>query len=181
MSGLMRMVMLDISKQFNNCMNNAFKDMYYDIIPQMVQFGIKMVTDILPNQADYRNLTGNTFTSYAFGVYYMGKIDTMGFNNKSEPALCNKLMKGDVLMDFEDYDGNWREMFIAKINTDGKLGRNTSLQFLQNYRCLRQYGIVFTTGTEYSEYLENVRKLNVLTKAVDTSKTAFIKSFKPIK
>lgn len=173
--------MKDIESQFNKCVDNILKNDYFHIVPQLTQFGIQMVSYILPNQAEYRNLTGNTITSLAFGVYYQGKLEIMGFNNRFPPPIRNKLIKGEELYDFEDYDGNIREYYQAKTDTDGGFGTNTSMAFLKGYKPARQYGIVFTTGTEYSEYLENTGKLNVLSDGYDYSITAFLKSFKPIK
>ncbi len=154
--------------------------MYYHIVPQMVRFGIRMVNDALPQQTAFRNLTGNTITSFAFGVYYMGKLDIMGFNKKYKPPIRNKLVKGETVVDFEDYDGNIRNWFAAKIQTDAGYGANTSARFLQSFTTTRQFSIVFTTGTEYSEYLENVRDLNVLTDGKEYAVRAFVRSFKPI-
>lgn len=177
----MRMVTVDIKSQFEKAQNNVLKELYYYIIPQMVQFSIRMVNEKIPSQAEFRNLTGNTLTSYAFGVYYMGNLEIMGFNKDAEPALRNKLIKGETVVNFEDYDGNIRNFFRANIDTDGKLGVNTSMAFLKSYQPKSKYGIVFTTGTEYSTYLENVRELNVLTDAYEYSQSAFVKSFKPMK
>ncbi len=155
--------------------------MYYHIVPELTRFGIHMVNDVLPNQSEHRNLTGNTITSLAFGVYYRGNLEVMGFNNHYPPPIRNKLIKGEEVFDFEDYDGNIRKYFRAKIQTDAGYGTNTSMEFLKGYQSTRQFAIVFTTGTEYSEYLEKTRKLNVLSNGYDYSMTAFIKSFKPIR
>lgn len=171
----------DIRKQFEDIQNNIYKNMYYHVVPQMTQFGIRMVNDILPNQSEYRNLTGNTITSLAFGVYYMGNLEIMGFNNHYPPPIRNKLIKGEELFDFEDYDGGIRIYYRAKIDTDAGYGTNTSMVFLKGYKSVRQFDIIFTTGTEYSEYLEATRKLNVLSDGYDYAMTAFLKSFKPIK
>lgn len=170
-----------ISQQFDKAVNNVLKDIYYYVIPQLVEFGIKMVNEVIPSQAEYRNLTGNTLTSYAFGVYYNGQLELMGFNTNSEPAIRNKLIKGETIVNFEDYDGDLRIFFRANIDTDGQLGTNTSMSFLKDYHPKSQFGIVFTTGTEYSAYLENVRELNVLSDAYDYSRSSFINSFRPIK
>lgn len=170
----------DISKQFEKCVENAMAYIPQVILPQLVEFGIHMVNNVIPGQAEFRNLTGNTLTSYAFGVYHEGKLYVMGFNKDAKPALRNKLVKGETVRDFTDYDGRHRTYFRADVDTNGELGRDTSAQFLQSYKPEFKYSIVFTTGTEYSAYLENVRDLNVLTEAFETSKTEFLQSFKPI-
>ncbi|NDV68597.1 hypothetical protein [Dysgonomonas sp. 25] len=171
----------DITKQFEAIENEIHKSMYYCIVPQMTQFGIRMVNHILPNQTEFRNLTGNTITSLAFGIYYMGNLEIMGFNKHYPPPIRNKLIKGEELFDFEDYDGAIRKYYCAKIHTDAGYGQNTSMDFLKSYKSTRQFEMVFTTGTEYSVYLENKRKLNVLSEGYEYSISAFLKSFKPIK
>lgn len=171
----------NIDKQFDNAVDKVYKEMYYYIISQMIGFGISMVNDVLPRQAGFGNLTGNTISSYAFGVYYLGKLVVMGFNKKSEPPIRNKLIKGETVTNFEDYDGNIRDWFTANVQTDGGYGTNSSMRFLQSYTTTRKFAIVFTTGTEYSEYLENLRDLNVLTQGKEHAITAFVRSFKPIR
>lgn len=169
-----------ISSQFDICVNKILKVTPQFIIPQMVQFGIRMVNEVIPSQQEFRNLTGNTITSYAFGIYHNSKLEVMGFNKDSKAAIRNKLIKGEVVRDFTDYDGNHRSYYIAEIDTDGSYGQSSSAMFLNSYVATGQYSIIFTTGTEYSAYLENVRNMNVLSDAFITAKTDFIKSFKPI-
>ncbi|PXV62376.1 hypothetical protein CLV62_12065 [Dysgonomonas alginatilytica] len=173
--------MNSIEKQFNQCIDTILKDEYYYVVPQMVEFGVRMVNDILPKQTKFRNLTGNTITSFAFGVYYMGKLEVLGFNSKYPDPIRNKLIEGETVYKFLDYDGRIRKWFTADVNTDAGYGQNTSAEFLKSYVCTQKYGIVFTTGTEYSEYLQKVRRLNVLVDGYETARHDFVKSFKPIK
>ena len=42
------------------------------------------------------------------------------------------------------------------------------------------FSVVMTTGTEYSEYLENVRNLNVLTDTFKSSKGIMLEELKPM-
>lgn len=172
--------MKDITKQYNQCVDNFLKDEFYFIVPQLIGFGEYMVKEVFPEQARYGNLTGNTITSYGYGVYWQGILQQMGFSNY-DPPIRNKLVKYETVTDFLDYDGRLRDWFTAKVQTDGGSGLRTSVEFLSNYKCATQCGVVFTTGTEYSEYLENVLKLNVLTKGFHTAKGSFLKHFKPMK
>lgn len=170
----------DISKQFDTCAKNANDIIEKYILVQMQNFCIYMVNKVLPNQQEFRNLTGNTITSFAFGIYINGTLRVMGFNKDSKPALRNKLIKGELVYDFEDYDGNNRRYFKADIDTNAGYGQTSSSQFLQSYKPTGKYSIIFTTGTEYSAYLENVLNLNVLSDGLETSRSQFIQSFKPI-
>ncbi len=173
--------MADIREQFDKCANNVLKELHLYVVPQMVQYGMDMVNNILPMQSKYKNLTGNTITSYGFGVYHNGKLEVMGFNNAWKPALREKLRKDETVYDFYDYDGNRRLFFTATVDTDGNYGVRTSMDFLKSYRATGQFSIIFTTGTEYSKYLENLANLNVLSAGYEFSKSAFINSFRPVK
>ena len=170
----------DISQQFADCMPNIEKEVNRVVLANMEQFGDDMVSRVLPEQAEFRNLTGNTLTSYSYGIYLNGVLQLMNYFDGS-PAIRRKLKKDEIVRDFVDYDGNNRTYFQANIDTDADYGVNSASLFLQTYKPKGKYSIVFTTGTEYSAYLENVRDLNVLTEGFQHSKSAFINSFKPIK
>lgn len=168
-----------IAQQFEACIPNVEKVINNVMLANMEQFGDDMVNRVLPEQAGFRNLTGNTLTSYSYGIYLNGVLQLMNyFDGKS--AIRKKLKKDEVVRDFVDYDGNNRAYFQANIDTDGDYGVNSASMFLQTYKPKGKYSIIFTTGTEYSAYLENVRELNVLTEGFEYSKSAFISSFKPI-
>ena len=150
----------------------------------LYQLGYMLIRDA-EFQAGYRNLTGNTVTSLAFGLYVDSVLSDVVTLDKESP-LRTKLTKGDVLTNFVDYDGRLRKRFYANVATDGGYGYDTSLTFLKGYRIPKKwkYAIVVTTGTEYSEYLQNVLNLNVLQdteiKAETSGYKMFINSFKPI-
>lgn len=171
----------DIPKQFEVCKKNIYATIPDIVIPQFISYGIYMVTKYLPSHQEFRNLTGNTVTSYAFGVYHDGNQVAVGFNGDYKPPLRNKLIKGEAVYDFTDYDESIRPYFSADINTDGGFGSDSSWTFLNSIRPTGLFSIIFTTGTEYSAYLENILGLNVLSDAFDTAKDNFIKSFKPIR
>ncbi len=158
---------------------NKVVDTYME--KQLVDFGIHMVNEALPSQQEFRNLTGNTLTSYAFGVYVNGSLRAMGFNKDAKAPLRNKLIKDEIVYDFTDYDGNFRDYFRAEVDTDAGYGQSSSVQFLQSYKSRAKYSIIFTTGTEYSAYLENSLNLNVLSDGFDYAASAILKSFKPIR
>lgn len=135
--------------------------------------------------AEYRNLTGNTLTSLAFGLYQNFLLSEFILLENGKPAIRRKLVKGEVVGDFIDYDGNLRRVFSADIDTDGGWGTITSYQFLSAYKPPMATSIVITTGTEYSEYLEKELGLNVLTDTRDEARmrgrAMFLSSFNKIK
>lgn len=127
---------------------------------------------------EYRNLTGNTLTSLAFGFYQNYTLREIIFVESGKPALRVKLDKGEIVSSFIDYDGNMRPYFKADIDTDGSWGATSTYQFLRQYKPLQPTAIVLCTGTEYSEYLERELGLNVLTDTYMEAKSRAFAMFK---
>ena len=169
-----------IAKQFESSIPNIEEVITAHMVSSLASFGDYMIDKVLPLQAEFRNLTGNTLTSYAYGVYVNGSLHTIGLFGSGEPAIRIKLSKGETVRNFEDYDGNIRSYFTGDIDTDRGYGDEASYRFLSGYTPTGKYSLVFTTGTEYSAYLENVLNLNVLTDSFDTVRTELLQSFKPI-
>ena len=134
------------------------------------------------------NLTGNTLTSISAGLYdidspfpiILNAVDVIGL----EEPIWHKLTAGDI-WEGEDYDGNIREGFRAKINTDEGSGIGTSFSFLMGYKLPAgvSLGIVVCTGTEYSEYLtkEEALKYDVLIGASKAAPSMAQSQWKKIK
>lgn len=126
----------------------------------------------------YLGFTGNTQTSYMCGIYAYGKLHHV-VSEKSKP-LGKKLHKGQFIFLKKPYEGSARGV-RANIETDGSYGYETSLKFLDSYSISEnKVGLVMTTGTEYSSYLEDVRNLDVLTSAFDEAKSIIERNWKPI-
>ena len=136
-------------------------------------------------EKEYTSLTGNTLTSLAFGRYENHRLAEFILFDADKPAIRRKFTAGDVVYNYRDYEGNIRHKFEADIGTDEGWGTSSSVQFLRAFRSSTPTAIVVCTGTEYSEFLEKVKDLNVLT---DTEKEAemsalsmFRNGFKKIK
>lgn len=112
----------------------------------------------------YVGFTGNTQTSYACGIYVNGNlVEAVSAQNDMEAPVRHKIRNGKTVFLKHPYEGVPRARTGA-VDVDGKYGAETSLSFLNNYHAPRgRICIVMTTGTEYSEYLESVHNLNVLT------------------
>ena len=69
------------------------------------------------------------------------------------------------------------------MDVDGELGADSAADFLSSYRPFikKGFSVVMTTGTEYSEYLENVRNLNVLTDTYKSANGIVLEELKPMK
>lgn len=137
---------------------------------------IKTCRDMLSNakiKAAYHNLTGNTLTSITCGIYKEGKLkqivnirEAEHLKDPTRKKLSSDMSRG---VRFEDYDSG-EEVFISKkilssrfMQTDMDYGYNTARRFLRTYVPKSKNCVVMTTGTEYSTFIENTKKLNVLT------------------
>jgi len=122
-------------------------------------------------EKEYHNLTGNTFTSYMVGIYYNRSlvriISVYDADLSLRRPVRGKLWRGSGIgtIYVEDYDSG--KMVPVKkyrlIDTDKDYGENTSRNFLRSYRPSDDIEFVMCTGTEYSQLLETVRHLDVLT------------------
>ena len=148
---------------------------YYERIVQtltdsLVEAAYELLVKAESNK-EYHNLTGNTLTSYMVGIYVSGrlsKIVTMYDAADIERPKRGKLYRGSGkgVVYVEDYDsGRWVHVRKSNlIDTDKDYGENTSRRFLQSYKANKNHiGLVMCTGTEYSEFLEHVKRLDVLT------------------
>lgn len=121
---------------------------------------------------EYHNLTGNTLTSYMCGVYVDGALRRivtmydadMGMDRPKRGKLYRGNGSGTVYV--EDYDTG-KFIHVKKYNlidTDRDYGENTSRKFLMSYKTKNgSVALVMCTGTEYSELLESMKRLDVLT------------------
>lgn len=116
----------------------------------------------------FHNLTGNTLTSMAAGVYRDGMLQKVVLA-KNEMSLKKptrkKLYRADTVFKFKDYDTG-KEVHVYGLSgwvrdTDRDYGYNTVKKFLKGPEGLLPGGvsrgskgvsIVVATGTEYSQY-----------------------------
>lgn len=124
-------------------------------------------------------MTGNTYKSLTAGVFYNKRLYDLVFMDGDMP-IRKKLSKGEKFpKGTMRYDRDEQEQtFVAKVDTDGSYGDQTSIKFLSGYKPGRNgYCIVVCTGTEYSEF----RALDNLTDNYQSARQSFLKSFKPIR
>lgn len=163
----------------------AITEAYF--LDRITDVGIKLLHDGVIS-ARYHNVTGNTLTSLAVGIYnkralarIITAVVTEGLRNATRP----KLSRGDgigVIM-VQQYESG-KFIPIRKyglMDTNGEYGLTTSVNFLKSYRPPSDsIGLVMCTGTEYSDYLESKKGLNVLTDTYDYAESIAKTSFKPI-
>lgn len=129
----------------------------------------------------FTGFTGNTQTSYTGGIYLHGKlVDVITQNDYTEPPRRLKVPKGKWVYLKHPYEGGARSVY-GKANVDKLYGQDTSIRFLRTYSAPKNFiAIVITTGTEYSEYIEGVAHLDVLTRTWEDAGRVLLSSMRPI-
>ena len=158
-----------MKRMSNDAVFKAAKRRIWDLVwPNLYEALVSLAHELIQSAEfvkGYKNLTGNTLTSYAVGIYKDGALIEIIQNSNLRPPVRVKLTRGEVWEDFRDYDGNFRKWFVGIVETDSGWGDETSINFLTSYDPPfrgSKTGIVMCTGTEYSEFLE-MRGANVLT------------------
>ena len=180
-----------MKRMSNDAVFYAAKRKIWDLVwPNLYEALVSLAHELIQSaefEKEYMNLTGNTLTSYAVGIYKDGALIEIIQNSNLRPPVRVKLTRGEVWEDFRDYDGNFRKWFVGIVETDSGWGDETSINFLTSYDPPfrgSKTGIVMCTGTEYSEFLE-MQGANVLT-ATKKEFEAFgesmlIRNLRPIK
>lgn len=97
------------------------------------------------------NWTFNTRDSYGYAIFYNGQL-------LDGPTFGEQY----AITGTESIEEGWPVM------TDRRFGVVKSKEFIETYAApSKGWCIVITTGTEYSEYLESVRHIDVLTNVRD--------------
>lgn len=157
----------------------------YAVIERLKRAAEELIVDAEFAQG-YQNLTGNTLTSYAIGIYYKGElrefIDIFEVDEGIDKPTRPKLSTGKGWITIERYGGGKAHVLQDTLEkTDGDYGYNTSRRLLEYYTPKTDgFELVMCTGTEYSEYLED-RGLNVLTETFMLSPRVFLNNLKRIR
>lgn len=168
-----------LDKGFKKAKEIIFGHLY----DQCIRLCDALVTDAVQKRT-FQSFTGNTVTSFACGIYLDGSLNYVvaSGDNMNAPVHA-KIQEGETVYLSNPYEGQPRKV-TGKVDIAYDLsGMETSMRILQGLSPnTKGLSIVMTTGTEYSTYLENVRKFNVLS---DTAKKGSVKkllysSFKPL-
>ena len=158
-----------MKRMSNDAVFYAAKRKIWDLVwPNLYEALVSLAHELIQSaefEKEYMNLTGNTLTSYAVGIYKDGALIEIIQNSNLRQPVRVKLTRGEAVIGFTDYDGNFRKKFVGKVETDRGWGDDTSIKFLTSYDPpfrSSKTGIVMCTGTEYSEFLE-MQGANVLT------------------
>lgn len=173
--------MEDNLKTFDAGMKRA-RRMINDYLYATIERLCLRLIDHALKEREFDGFTGNTQTSYACGIYYNGGL--MGIviaGDTMRKPVHVKIRKGERVFLRRPYEGKARSV-TGRVDVDGQLGMDSAADFLSSYRPFikKGFSVVMTTGTEYSEYLENVRNLNVLTDTYQSSKGIVLRELNPM-
>ena len=180
-----------MKRMSNDAVFYAAKRKIWDLVwPNLYEALVSLAHELIQSaefEKEYMNLTGNTLTSYAVGIYKDGALIEIIQNSNLKPPVRVKLTRGEAVIGFTDYDGNFRKKFVGKVETDRGWGDDTSIKFLTSYDPpfrSSKTGIVMCTGTEYSEFLEwgSVNVLTATKKEFEAfGESMLIRNLRPIK
>ena len=141
---------------------------------------VELVHTALFNR-EYQGFTGNTQTSYTCGVFLNGKlVDVVNSGESLPKPVRHKIPFGKTVFLKIPYEGNPRARH-GYVKTNRNYGSETALKFINSYKAPRKgIALVMTTGTEYSEFLEQEAGLDVLTKTFKDAPTILAKNWRPI-
>lgn len=173
----------DNRKAFDAGMKKAEQIIYGHIYGILCDVCDAAVVYAMNNHSGFNNFTGNTHTGYVCGLFMDGALQYYAASaSLDKPPVRVKLTAGETAYLDPDYDGNTRS-FRGVIETDQGYAFDYAMKFLNGYssKVKKGFQLVMTTGTEYSEYLENVRHADVLTGTFEEIPQILFKNLKPIR
>lgn len=155
-------------------------DAYFE--RRLRRFCVELIEDAKKSRT-YSSFTGQTATSYSCGVYTDGVLRYIASAGDGMRApVFRKVRRGERVHLKRPYEGEARAV-TGRVEVNDKSGQATAEDFLRGYKAPSQgWCVVMTTGTEYSEYLEQRRGLTVLreTAEADNVKAALLNNLTPI-
>lgn len=125
------------------------------------------IVDVALSSKTYSGFTGNTQTSYSVGIYQDGNLlQIVSTGEAMASPVSPKIQQGELRIYNPDGSGNQKSVYedggrvrrvygIAPVN--GLSGEDTAREILQHWDFggnPPKFALVFTTGTEYSKYIE---------------------------
>lgn len=140
-------------------------EMIEDIIVNSIISAVQQMLKELPMKIGFSGFTGQTQTSYMAGIYVYGSLRyIVTQKNWTKNPVRGKLKKGQTVFLANPYEGQ-NKTRKGYVDVGDPSGASTSLQFLRSYNASKKgISLVVTTGTEYSEFLETMFRLDVLTR-----------------
>lgn len=173
-------------KVFEDAMAKVKESLNGKILDALTNVAADLILDA-EFEKEFNNLTGNTLTSYAAGIYVDRKlkrwVNIFNVDYDIDMPTTKKLSNKEGYQLVVHYDTN--ELIPVKtstfIDTSDEYGYESSERFLKSYAPEKDgYAIVMCTGTEYSAILE-FGGLNVLTETFMKSPQLFLGNLRKIK
>lgn len=168
---------MDVIKQNLEVFNKGVELALNKSKSSFLNFGSEVVTDLVKMAVEsYKkedaNLTGNLLNSMAGGIYFKGKLLRIITANVA-PETHTYTYVGDGM--FQDYDNpkdtvyfvfQYRKPYeFQRVDGNGR-GYDSAINFLESYKPKSDiFEVVICAAAPYASYLQEVRKLDVLTTA----------------
>lgn len=127
----------------------------------------EILSDALGSRG-YQSFTGNTVTSYSCGIYKDGVLlHVFSSGDSLKEPVSRKVRKGTTKFLARPYEGKARYV-VGKVGVDSLSGQDSATKALRGMKAPSKKGfsMIVATGTEYSEYLEQVYHYNVLSETL---------------
>lgn len=147
-------------KAFMAGLKVAKEKIHLVLLRRLAEYGQELL-ESAQFRAQYTSFTGNTLTSLAFGLYENNVLTDIVFISGLKPPIRVKVPEGKWVYLSEPYEGTARSIY-GSVSIYDDWGDETSIRTLKGLCPKGGNGIIVTTGTEYSTFLENVQGLNVL-------------------
>lgn len=168
-------------KIFNDGISKA-REVVFDHLYNILRGNVITLLHKACINREFQGFTGNTQTSYMGGIYINGRLaEIVRERDYTEPPRTKKIPKGRARYLSNPYEGKPRWM-RAKGDSTNEYGAETSERFLRSYtpKVKKGLDICICTGTEYSDYLETVRGLDVLTATWMQAEKVLLSSLRPL-
>lgn len=130
------------------------------LLRRLSEYGQELLEDARFRK-EYTSFTGNTLTSLAFGVYENSSLTDVVFISGVDAPIHAKVQEGKTLFLKSPYEGEARAV-KGRVPISDAWGYETSEKTLKGLCPKGGNGIIVTTGTEYSTFLEQTKDMNVL-------------------
>lgn len=172
--------MADNARTLRDGFAKGFRIIEETLLSSLTDAADALLVDVSKNRT-FMGFTGQTQTSYACGLYLNGKLEHVSVQkNWNTPPVRMKVQNGQVVYLKNPYEGQAR-VVVGRVDIVEPEGLALSLQQLQNYKAPKVgVALMITTGTEYSELLEAVRHLDVLTRTFSDAPSIIQNSWKKI-
>lgn len=172
--------MVDNAKVLEEGFKKGLRQIETTLLVSLHWAAVELVHSALISRG-YMGFTGNTQTSYMCGIFLEGRLrEVVDLSSELPAPIHRKIRNGQYLYLEHPYEGHPRGR-QGYVDVNNMSGAETSLRFLNNYKAPQQgLALVMTTGTEYSEFLEEMFNLDVLTRTFMRAPQIMAKNWKKI-